>query len=99
MSEKFRVGITRDALDDHGKLVIEDIGLGLLDAAPNVEWEFMPEYTGTLTAGQVRDYDALVVLGARVTADTFEDGDRPLLVARFGVGYDTSQCVLPAGSN
>jgi phosphoglycerate dehydrogenase-like enzyme len=85
----FRVGLTRDFLTPEGRLGWGDISLDLLDAAPGVEWEFLCESTIELRPDQVRDYDALIVLTARVTAATLEGADRLALVARFGVGYDS----------
>lgn len=88
MDRPFRVGLTRDFLKPDGTLGFGDIGLDLLDRAPGVEWEFLPEDTRELTPAQVAPYDALLVLGPRVTAATLEGAERLAVVARFGVGYD-----------
>lgn len=88
MSKPFRVGLTRDFLKPDGTLGFGDIGLDLLDQAPGVEWEFLAENTPELLPEQVRDYDALLVLGPRVTAGTLSGSGRLTVVARFGVGYD-----------
>src|SRR5690349_2211992 len=85
----FRVGVTRDFLKPDGTLGFGDINLGLLDENPQVAWEFLAEDTAELRADQVRDYDALIVLSARVTAATLADAGRLAVVARFGVGYDS----------
>ncbi len=85
----FRVGVTRDFLKADGSLGFGDINLGLLDADPQIAWEFLAEYTPELRADQVRDYDALLVLTPRVSAATLADPGRLAVVARFGVGYDT----------
>lgn len=66
----FRVGLTRDFLKPDGSLGFGDIGLALLDAEPGVEWEFLAEDTRELRAAQVRDYDAIIVLGPVVSHDT-----------------------------
>jgi D-3-phosphoglycerate dehydrogenase len=84
----FRVGVTRDFLKPDGTLTYGDIGLGMLDAAPGVEWEFLAEDQAELRAEQVRDYDALLVLSPRVTAASLGAADRLTVLARFGVGYD-----------
>src|SRR5689334_13442189 len=89
MSDHFRVGVTRDFLKADGTIGFGDIGLGLLEAEPAIAWEFLAEDSRELRADQVRDYDALLVLGARVTAATLAGADRPAIVARFGVGYDS----------
>jgi D-3-phosphoglycerate dehydrogenase len=85
----FRVGVTRDFLKPDGTLGFGDIGLGLLDEAAGVEWEFLAEGSRELRAEQVRDYDAIVVLSPRVTAATLAGAERLAVVARFGVGYDS----------
>jgi len=89
VQEVFRVGLTRDFLREDGTIGWGDIGLGTLDDAKGVEWEFLPEGGQVLTAEQVRPYDALIVLSPRVAAATVEGADRLSLIARFGVGYDT----------
>ena len=43
----FRVGVTRDFLKPDGTLGYGDIGLGLLDETPGVEWEFLAEDTAS----------------------------------------------------
>ncbi|WP_329236442.1 hypothetical protein OG417_32010 [Actinoallomurus sp. NBC_01490] len=89
MPEPFRVGLTRDFLTDDGRIGWGDIGLRRLDQADNVVWDFLPAAEGgELTAADVAGYDALVVLGPRVTEATVAGADRLALVARFGVGYD-----------
>ena len=50
--------------------------------------EYIAENTPVLQAAQVQDYDALLVLGAGITAETFTAADRLAVIARFGVGYD-----------
>lgn len=88
MPAPFRVGLTRDFLKPDGTLGFGDIGLELLDEAPGVEWEFLPENTPVLLPEQVRDYDALLVLAPKVTDATLVGSERLSVVARFGVGYD-----------
>jgi len=85
----FQVGLTRDFLMPDGSLAFGDIGLDLLEQAPGVKHEFLAENTKELTADQVRDFDALLVLAPRVTGATLAGADRLTVLARFGVGYDT----------
>ena len=88
MSETFRVGLTRDFLAPDGSLGYGDIGLGLLDEASGVDREFLAEKVPELRPEDVAGYEALLVLGPRVTAATLAGADRLAIVARFGVGYD-----------
>ncbi|MBV9544397.1 MAG: dehydrogenase [Chloroflexi bacterium] len=91
MSDAFRVGLTGDFLKSDGTLAFEDIGTSLLDAAPEVTWDFLKlkQHTPALDPEQVLGYDAVLVLGARVTAETVAHAERLAIVARFGVGYDS----------
>src|SRR5581483_2591098 len=89
MADTFRVGVTRDFLKADGTLGFGDIGLGLLEEAAGVGWEFLGEEARELSAEQVAGYDALLVLGPRVTAATLAGAERLAVVARFGVGYDS----------
>lgn len=85
----FAVGVTRDFLRPDGTMGFGDIGLGMLETAPDLHWEFLAEDTRELTADQIRDYDALLVLSPRVSARTLAGAGRLAVVARFGVGYDS----------
>lgn len=87
-SQKFRVGITRDALREDGKTVFDAAALRVLDD-PMIEWEFIPESVKELTASHAATYDALCVLMPRTSAATLAGPNRRLkIVARLGVGYD-----------
>jgi phosphoglycerate dehydrogenase-like enzyme len=81
----FRVGVTRDVRLEDGS---SDFDFGLLDAAPDVAWDFLAEDVRELAPGLLHGYDAVVVFSPAVTVETLAEGDRPLLVARLGVGYD-----------
>jgi phosphoglycerate dehydrogenase-like enzyme len=89
VSECFQVGVTRDFLKTDGTLAFGDIGLDLFDTAANITWDFLVENTGELHPEQVRGRDALLVLGPRVTAQSLQGADRLIVLARFGVGYDS----------
>ncbi|MBI1916742.1 MAG: dehydrogenase [Planctomycetes bacterium] len=88
MKQRFRVGVTRDFLKPDGTSGFGDIGLGLLDSA-GVPWEYLAENTPELRAEQVRDCDALLVLGPRVGTAALDGCDRLAIIARFGVGFDS----------
>ena len=88
MAERFRVGITRDFLTPEGKLAFRDIGLGLLDENPKIEYEFFPELRSEVTPDQIENYDAVIAYLVNWTAESFRGVERLALLARFGVGYD-----------
>ena len=83
----FRVGVTRDFLGPDGTCDLDDIAGPLFDET-GLQWEYIAENTPVLQAAQVQDYDALLVLGAGIAAETFTAAERLAVIARFGVGYD-----------
>ncbi len=87
MNQKFRIGVTRDFLKPDGTSDFENIGAPYFDEA-GLHWEYLAELAPTLTKQQVHDYDALLVLGGGITAETLTDVTRLTIIARFGVGYD-----------
>ncbi len=90
MTKKFRVGITRDILDSRGEPAFGRKALEILDNAPGIEWEYLPEIVRELTPEHAARYDALYVNMARTPAAVVARGDHRLrVVARHGVGYDS----------
>ena len=83
----FRVGVTRDFLKPDGTSDLEPIAGPMFDEA-GLDWEYIAEDTPELTAQQVQDYNALLVLGTGITAETLTGADKLAIIARFGVGYD-----------
>jgi phosphoglycerate dehydrogenase-like enzyme len=87
MSQDFRVGISADFLDEHGKLVFPDIGLALLEGA-GFSYEFIKEYRGEYIPDQLRAFDVLISLKPRVTRESLAGIERLCAIGRCGVGYD-----------
>lgn len=87
--QRTRVGVSRDFLGPNGTNVWGDIGLGELDAA-DVAWRYLDRATDELSPADIDGFDAVIFTGPAVSANTFAGAeDHPLLLARFGVGYDT----------
>jgi D-3-phosphoglycerate dehydrogenase len=84
----FRVGVTRDFMLPSGELGFGSHGVRLLEQTPGIEWSFLAEHPKELRPADVAGFDALGMLGGRLTPETLHDNDRLTLVARFGVGYD-----------
>jgi len=59
MATQHLVGITRDILDSRGEPAFGKAALAILDAAPGIEWEYLPEVVGEITADHAARYDAL----------------------------------------
>ena len=84
----FTVGISPDFLDSTGRNVWGDIGLAGLNEA-GLEWEYMQDKAPALTPAQMEQYDAILYAAPAVTAESFAGvANPPLILARFGVGYD-----------
>ncbi len=88
MREAFRVGLSRDFLAADGTMAYGDIGLGLLDAAPGIQREFIGANEPELRPQDITGFDALLLLAPKVSAATLAGSPRLRLIARFGVGYD-----------
>jgi D-3-phosphoglycerate dehydrogenase len=90
MPEKLRVGLTRDILDSRGEPAFGRAALAILDDAPGIEWEYLPDVVSEITADHAARYDALYVNMVRVPASAVARPDcRLRVVARHGVGYDS----------
>jgi D-3-phosphoglycerate dehydrogenase len=86
----YRVGITRDILDSKDEPAFGRKALEILERAPGIEWEYLPEVVRELSPGHAAQYDALYVNMARTPAAVVARGDHRLrVVARHGVGYDS----------
>ena len=84
------VGISRDVLDSQGQPSFGREPLRLLDDAPNVAYEFLPDPVTALTPDHLAAYDALYINSPLVTRGSFGDGPcRARIIARHGVGYDS----------
>ncbi|WP_075731755.1 NAD(P)-dependent oxidoreductase [Streptomyces acidiscabies] len=85
---RFTVGVSHDFLGRDGRDVWGDIRLSELDAA-GVAWRYLPRDTDELLAADIDGLDAVLFAAPAVTARTFAGAGRPpVLLARFGVGYD-----------
>jgi phosphoglycerate dehydrogenase-like enzyme len=92
----FRLGLTRDCLTPDGdRANFDDRAFAVLNAAPGLTWEFLPDFTPQITPADVARYDAILSLSPALTAASLSGGDiRLKLLARFGAGYDNVD--LPA---
>lgn len=90
MSDRFRVGVTRDVLDSRGEPSFGRKALAILDDAPGVEWEYLPAGVREITPDLASRYDAVYVNMVRTPATAVARADcRLRVVARHGVGYDS----------
>ena len=87
MTEIFRVALSGDFCKADGSPVYPDFDLAPLRQAPGVEMAFL-EPLQDIRPEQIKDFDALILLGARFGRQSIHPNGRLGVVARFGVGYD-----------
>lgn len=83
----FRIGLTRDFLNDSGQLVYKDIGLNILEEA-GLEYLFLDRDEPLVTPDLLENLDGIISLTPQYTCKSLEGLDRLVAIARFGVGYD-----------
>lgn len=89
MEPKFRVGVSREVVNEDGSTMFSETVFRVLDD-PAVQWELLPARMAVITPEVASQYDALCLLTSRVSRDTLAGpGRRVKLLARFGVGYDS----------
>lgn len=86
----FRIGLTRDLIKADGTPSFGTGPLAILDEAPGVQWEVIPEPLDEISPDVAARYDGLYVNAPRVTRASVARADcRVRIVARHGVGYDS----------
>jgi phosphoglycerate dehydrogenase-like enzyme len=88
-SRRFRLGITADFFSPAGEPLYRDMGLSAAERHPAVEVVRLQDRSGELPAEELRGLNGVLVLTPRVTQASLAAADDLLVVARFGVGYDT----------
>jgi len=88
MAEKFRVALSADFRNADGSPTFADFDLAPLTADPRVEAAFL-ESENPISARQLEDFDALILLAHRFDRNSVPKSGRLGVIARFGVGYDT----------
>ncbi len=88
-SQKFIVALTADFYDGTGAPKFRDIGLSVLAEQPHIEQRVFKEHRKQIGADQIEDAQGVIVLTPDVTAASVSKSDNLLVMARFGVGYDS----------
>jgi phosphoglycerate dehydrogenase-like enzyme len=86
---KFIVALTGDFCDSAGMPKYHDIGLSALAQHSHIEHRVFKEHRPEIGPDQVGDAQGVIVLSPTVTAQSVSNAENLLVVARFGVGYDT----------
>jgi D-3-phosphoglycerate dehydrogenase len=88
VAEKFRVALSADFRNADGSPTFRDFDLAPLTQDPRIEVVFL-ERESVLSARQLEDIDALILLAHRFDKNSVPRSGRLGVIARFGVGYDT----------
>src|SRR5712691_10862270 len=88
-ARKFIVTLTADFYDRTGAPKYQDIGLSVLAEHPHIEHRVFNEHRKQIGADQIGDAQGLIVLTPAVSAASVAKADNLLVMARFGVGYDS----------
>jgi phosphoglycerate dehydrogenase-like enzyme len=86
---KFMAAFTADFFDAAGAPKYQDIGLSVLARHPHMEHRVFTEHRRTIGADQIEDVQGVIVLTPAVSAESVAQPENLLVVARFGVGYDS----------
>lgn len=89
MSERFRIALTADFYESDGRLKYADIGLDLLRSSPQFDVDRIAEHCAEIEPAQLAEVNGVLVLTPRVTARSLSAAADLLVIARFGVGYDS----------
>jgi len=88
-ANKFIVSLTADFNDGTGAPKYRDMGLSVLTQNPGIEQRVFKEHRPEIGADQVADAQGVIVLTPKVTSASVSKADNLLVMARFGVGYDS----------
>jgi phosphoglycerate dehydrogenase-like enzyme len=88
-ARKFIITLTADFYDNTGAPKFRDLGLSVLRDQPHIEQRVFNEYQKQISADQIGDAQGVIVLTPTVTAESVSKADNLLVIARFGVGYDS----------
>ena len=90
----FQVAITADAFGADGAPRFADMGLEVLEQAPQLAYRPLTEFRPVLDPEQLDGLQGLLVLDGGISANTLARSEDFLVLSRFGVGYD--QIDVPA---
>jgi len=88
-TQKFIVTLTADFYNSTGAPRYRDIGLSVLAEHPHIEQRVFQEHRKQIGPDQIEGAQGVIVLTPSVTVDSVSKANDLLVVARFGVGYDS----------
>lgn len=88
-AHNFRAALTADFYDQSGQAKFRDLGLDEFHSQPHVLIQPFKAHQPVIQAEQLADCHGVIVLTPKVTAQSLQQAADLLVVARFGVGYDS----------
>jgi phosphoglycerate dehydrogenase-like enzyme len=89
MKPSFEVLWTADFYDSAGAPKYRDIGAAVLAEEPRIHHSVFSEHRKQIGPDQLGQARGVIVLTPQVTAETVSRAEQLLVLARFGVGYDS----------
>src|SRR3954469_7898136 len=89
MKRPFQVLWTADFYDEAGAPKYRDLGASVLAREPRIQQGVFSEHRKQISPDQLAQAQGVIVLTPQVTAETVSKAEQLLVVARFGVGYDS----------
>jgi D-3-phosphoglycerate dehydrogenase len=86
---KFRVALSGDFVKADGQPTFPMFDLSPLHNDPSIDVGYVAPVDGTMPAGGLAGYDALILLMPKFNKASIPADGRLAIVARFGVGYDS----------
>lgn len=88
MTKIFKVGLSRDFLNAEGDNAFGPDGVASLTRQPLFECGYFREHRDPVGVDQLSEWNAVISLTPKYTAETLRGAKDLLVIARFGVGYD-----------
>ncbi|HEY0828547.1 MAG TPA: NAD(P)-dependent oxidoreductase [Bacilli bacterium] len=86
--KKFKVGLSRDFLNNEGKVALGTEGIDFLLQFDHIDYAFFDQHKSPVEAYQLQPFNAVISLTPHYTKDSLTDTEDLLVIARWGVGYD-----------
>jgi D-3-phosphoglycerate dehydrogenase len=86
-TNRLSVVVSGDFLRADGSPAFPEFDFGPLQRDPRIAFRFLPT-SEAISPDQIAGADALVLSGARVTAESFHGNGRLALIAQFGAGFN-----------
>jgi len=84
----FSLGFSADLIRPDGQIIFGNVAEDFLATYPHIRTIWMDAHRAEIGADQLGPFNAVIIGGAKVTAQSICDSESLLAVARLGVGFD-----------